>query len=94
MISLKIVTSYCHMKHSDRYKWCFFNFNRCYDIHNLSFFRPVSIRDFRAWVERSSSDSDFRFAEEFDVSILDLGLLTQLFFSKITRYKKRSFIIL
>ena len=30
-------------------------------------FRPVFIRDFGAWVERSSSDSDFRFAEEFEV---------------------------
>lgn len=34
--------------------------------------RPISIRDFKAWVERSSSDSDFRFAEEFE-SIRDIG---------------------
>jgi len=36
-------------------------------ISALFFFRPVCIRDFRGWVERSSSDSDFRFAEEFEV---------------------------
>eukprot|EP00111_Clytia_hemisphaerica_P000393 TCONS_00001087-protein len=34
--------------------------------------RPVFIRDFRAWVERSASDSTFRFAEEFE-SIRDVG---------------------
>jgi len=34
--------------------------------------RPVSVRDFRAWVLRSSSDSEFRFAEEFE-SMRDVG---------------------
>ena len=29
--------------------------------------RPVFIREFGAWVERSSSDSYFRFGEEFEV---------------------------
>lgn len=34
--------------------------------------RPVSINDFRAWVKRSLSDSEFRFSEEFE-SMNDIG---------------------
>ncbi|XP_065684861.1 receptor-type tyrosine-protein phosphatase beta isoform X2 [Hydra vulgaris] len=36
--------------------------------------RPVSIRDFKAWVDRSTSDSGYRFAEEFE-SMRDVGKL-------------------
>ncbi|XP_065669113.1 receptor-type tyrosine-protein phosphatase beta isoform X4 [Hydra vulgaris] len=36
--------------------------------------RPVSVRDFKTWVDRSTSDSGYRFAEEFE-SMRDVGKL-------------------